>query len=152
MWNISLKSSMLWKVNSKEENLYLVIWLNDETLFICMSIEKPIKHWFYFYYLQSTYFIFQKEEWTIAYKLFAVTTFSSIMIFLLRCQSSAVQFGLNSFVKIKYRSVTYLMQLHFSTLYIIFLKVLDDFFLFAALHYRTELQCAKTLENSARKT
>ena len=63
----------------------------------------------------------------------------------------AVQFGLNSFVKIKYRSVTYLMQLHFSTLYIIFLKVLDDFFLFAALHYRTELQCAKPLENSARQ-
>ena len=69
-------------VISKKENLYLVIWLrhllNDETLF--MSIEKPIKHWFHFYYLQSTYFIFQKEEWTIAYKLFAVTTFSSIMI------------------------------------------------------------------------
>ena len=120
-------------------------------LYIC-QLKSLFKNWFHFYYLQSTYLIFQKEEWTIAYKLFAVTTFSSIMIvFFVEVPKLAVQFGLNSFVKIKYRSVTYLMQLHFSTLYIIFLKVLDDFFLFAALHYRTELQCAKPLENSARK-
>ena len=110
---------------------------------LCLcQLKSLFKNWFHFYYLQSTYFIFQKEEWTIAYKLFAVTTFSSIMIvFFVEVPKLAVQFGLNSFVKIKYRSVTYLMQLHFSTLYIIFLKVLDDFF-FCLQHCITEQNCS----------